>query len=186
MPDEPGSASPRSILFVCTGNVHRSPYAEFRARQLFGDTGLTFASAGVPGTTGVPMHPRMVRELVKRGAPAPRRASRTLDATLLESHDLVICATTGHRQLISASWPHAAPKTFTFGQLSAFFKREPDAGHTWPDLLLRIPPPRRLDDVRDPLHIGPWSPRAVAVVLDQHLRVIIPALARQSQQASAD
>ncbi|MEE9532776.1 MAG: low molecular weight protein arginine phosphatase, partial [Acidimicrobiia bacterium] len=34
------------IVFVCTGNICRSPYAEYLARELSGSTDIEFASAG--------------------------------------------------------------------------------------------------------------------------------------------
>ena len=43
-----GTHAPSTVLFVCTANISRSPYAERRARQVLpdADAGITFASAG--------------------------------------------------------------------------------------------------------------------------------------------
>lgn len=35
---------PLRVLFVCTANIARSPYAERRARQLLGDVPIAVAS----------------------------------------------------------------------------------------------------------------------------------------------
>ncbi|MEE8457777.1 MAG: hypothetical protein V3S28_06975 [Acidimicrobiia bacterium] len=41
-----------NILFVCTGNICRSPLAEVIARSVFGDGQLTFSSAGTQAGAG--------------------------------------------------------------------------------------------------------------------------------------
>ena len=42
------------IVFVCTGNICRSPYAEYLARDLTGSPDLEFASAGTIARAGTP------------------------------------------------------------------------------------------------------------------------------------
>ncbi len=42
------------IVFVCTGNICRSPYAEYLARELSGSTDIEFASAGIIARAGNP------------------------------------------------------------------------------------------------------------------------------------
>ncbi len=44
--------SSANILFVCTGNICRSPLAEVLARSVFGDEPLTFSSAGTHAVAG--------------------------------------------------------------------------------------------------------------------------------------
>ena len=49
-------ADVRRIVFVCTGNICRSPMAEAIARDLFGEDGVVFESAGVRAVRGRPGH----------------------------------------------------------------------------------------------------------------------------------
>jgi protein-tyrosine phosphatase len=42
------------IVFVCTGNICRSPFAEYLARELSGSTDIEFASAGIIARAGNP------------------------------------------------------------------------------------------------------------------------------------
>lgn len=52
------------ILFVCSGNICRSPYAEVAARAKFGDR-YEFASAGtiaIPGTIATPLMQQVAAE----------------------------------------------------------------------------------------------------------------------------
>ncbi|MCA0290277.1 MAG: hypothetical protein LCH82_01215 [Actinobacteria bacterium] len=53
------SLTHRGVLFVCTANISRSPYAELVARARYGGRGIRFASAGVPGTVGRSLDPEM-------------------------------------------------------------------------------------------------------------------------------
>ncbi len=60
---------PQSILFVCTGNICRSPIAERILRTLAGTAGVsvTVTSAGVGAQNGAPMHPLSVEVLDEHG-----------------------------------------------------------------------------------------------------------------------
>lgn len=76
---------PRRILFVCTGNICRSPTAEGVARALAQRLGLDeafeFDSAGTHGYhVGDPPDPRTVAAALRRGYDlAPLRARRVTD-----------------------------------------------------------------------------------------------------------
>lgn len=51
------SASATSILFICTGNICRSPLAEVMARAMFDGDSFTFSSVGTHAVTGSPTTP---------------------------------------------------------------------------------------------------------------------------------
>lgn len=82
---EPGR-QPRNVLFVCTGNLYRSPTAEAVFRQIAPGTYRT-RSAGILGTSPHPLSEGDVRwaDVV----------------AVMESH---------HRAFILERWPEAAPK----------------------------------------------------------------------------
>lgn len=48
------TASATSILFICTGNICRSPLAEVMARTMFDSDSFTFSSAGTHAVVGNP------------------------------------------------------------------------------------------------------------------------------------
>lgn len=54
-----------SVLFLCTGNICRSPLAEFAARSLFGEGAFAFSSAGTHAIAGDPAT-RNMREAAAR------------------------------------------------------------------------------------------------------------------------
>jgi protein-tyrosine phosphatase len=88
------------VLFVCTGNICRSPAAEFLGRALF-PPDWEVRSAGVtrrPDTQK--FHPRAFKKLKARGCPLPEgakaRRGRNLSQEDLEWADRVLYMTTRH------------------------------------------------------------------------------------------
>ena len=89
------------LLFVCTGNICRSPVAEILTRHmLIGALGgrsasaFRIASAGVQAVVGAPVHPRMLTELAPLGLDreGERFIARQFVPELVESTDLVLGA----------------------------------------------------------------------------------------------
>ncbi|UEJ81113.1 hypothetical protein Bra3105_09565 [Brachybacterium halotolerans subsp. kimchii] len=118
MPLTPSSAAAdvRSVLFVCTGNVCRSPFAErllrVRAPQ------LEVRSAGVGALVGSPIESRIARELERRGASAEGFAAREVESADL-SADLVLVMSSRQRGLLIDEHPRAARRTGLIGDLPA-------------------------------------------------------------------
>lgn len=84
------------INFICTGNICRSPLAEAVARNMFGDLGLTFCSAGLHS---VPGHgaSQGSREFVDGlGLSLDNHASRPIDTAELAETAWVIGMTRSH------------------------------------------------------------------------------------------
>jgi len=85
---------PRSILFVCMGNICRSPAAEIIFRKHVADAGLedqlTIDSAGtIRHHAGNPPDPRMSESLARRGY-TPRGRARRITAEDLDRFDLIL------------------------------------------------------------------------------------------------
>jgi protein-tyrosine phosphatase len=89
-------SDPYRVVFVCTGNICRSPMAEVMARAAFADAGLgekvSIESAGTGGWhTGEGMDPRAAAELeglgLESGHSAQQVSARLLDADLLVALD---------------------------------------------------------------------------------------------------
>jgi protein-tyrosine phosphatase len=92
---EPGPAAPPiRVLFVCLGNICRSPAAEGVFLHLLAREGIAEAfqvdSAGTGGWhVGKPADPRMRAAAARRGIPLPSRA-RQLEAADLERFDHIL------------------------------------------------------------------------------------------------
>ena len=94
------------VVFVCSGNICRSPVAEKVFRARLADAGLSEAvevgSVGIgPWHVGEPMDRRAAATLRARGYETGHTARQIDDGTL--GADLLVAATRGHvRDLISA------------------------------------------------------------------------------------
>ena len=82
------------ILFVCHGNICRSPMAEFVLKDLVRKAGrekeFEIASVAVSREElGNPIYPPAQRELNRRGIPFDRRAARQITQADLDHYDYI-------------------------------------------------------------------------------------------------
>lgn len=77
---------------------------------------LEVASAGSL-SGGRPASGGSVRAMAKRGLDLDGHVSRTLDAGMIESADLVLCMARRHLREVVVTVPSALPKTFTLREL---------------------------------------------------------------------
>lgn len=175
-------AAPLRVLFVCTANISRSPYAERRARQLAGGavaSPLSFASAGVPGLAGQGMDPEMAAQLRDRGGDHLGHASRVVTHGVLAESDVVITVEFAQRLRIAERWPDQVPKIFGLNQLADALAKvtAPAGGLEALDAALAVACPDSLAfDVADPYRRGAAVARACADQIDKALAVIVPGL----------
>ncbi|NDK91677.1 hypothetical protein GYA93_19165, partial [Gordonia desulfuricans] len=109
---------PTSILFVCTGNICRSPIGERVLRDLAAWSGaqVTVTSAGVGAANGQPMHPSSVEVLTEHGYDAAGFESRYLRPQILEESDLVLTMTREHRAACQRALPARWRRMFTLAE----------------------------------------------------------------------
>jgi protein-tyrosine phosphatase len=102
---------PYRIVFVCTGNICRSPMAEVITRSLAGSTVLEdattlaahveVASAGTgPWHEGEPMHPYAAASLTLGGYPRDRHVAHQFASSELGHTDLMVALDRRHRQTL--------------------------------------------------------------------------------------
>ncbi len=85
----------KKILFVCHGNICRSPMAEFIMKKLVTDEGLAediyIESAAVSNEeTGNDMYPPAKRKLTEKGVPFAKRRARTITRDDAVIFDLIV------------------------------------------------------------------------------------------------
>ncbi|GAA5184652.1 low molecular weight protein-tyrosine-phosphatase [Niveibacterium umoris] len=98
----------KRVLFVCTGNICRSPTAEGVARHLVAQHGLPIEvdSAGTQGYhVGEPPDPRAQRVARKRGYDLSKLRARKLIAADFGLFDLLLAMDRGHLQQMQRMCP---------------------------------------------------------------------------------
>ena len=102
----------KRILFVCTGNICRSPMAEGLFRHVIrGRKGFDVLSAGVGAVDGMPPSENAVRAMRALGIDISHQRSHALSPDLVAKADYIFGMTHSHVDAITLLYPHAAEKT---------------------------------------------------------------------------
>lgn len=105
---------------VCTGNVCRSPVAEYLLKGDLAELGIDVASAGVEAIPDQPIDPLYATALEQRGIDASGFRSRWLTAAMPLAADLVLTATSAHRAAVVRMLPPVLNRTLTMKQLARY------------------------------------------------------------------
>jgi protein-tyrosine-phosphatase len=178
-----------SVLFVCTGNICRSPLAEFLFRaRVPPDAPIAVSSAGTRGLAGYGIDAPSALALRELGVDAEGHVARRLRPAFVERADLVLTADTDHRATIVRRSPLAFRRVFTmreFGRLGAALPPlEPLDADTLRDRVTEIaerrghvdPPPPGGDDIGDPFGAGLEPARQAARDVSSAVDAIVAAL----------
>jgi protein-tyrosine phosphatase len=123
-----GADTPFGVLFVCTGNICRSPMGDrllaAGLRKHFGDeaAAVDVRSAGTWGRDGAPMEEYAAEAVIERGGDPSGFAARELRDFHVGEAGLVLGATRDHRAAAVTMVPRASAWTFTlpeFARLAA-------------------------------------------------------------------
>ncbi|MGQ0845829.1 MAG: arsenate reductase/protein-tyrosine-phosphatase family protein [Sporichthyaceae bacterium] len=120
-------SAPFRLVFVCTGNICRSPFAEILARHLLDLHAFPahVQSGGLGAVVGAPMHAQTRRGLAPWGLDveaAEGFRGRQLTREIIADADLILGATTEHRSGIVRLAPRTLPRAFAlreFARLAA-------------------------------------------------------------------
>jgi protein-tyrosine phosphatase len=117
MPSDPGGGpvEPFGVLFVCTGNICRSPTAEALARRelaRYPGVPLEVSSAGSHALEGNPAASRSMLAASTRGASLERHFARELTRRRVRSAGLILCMAAEHRPFVLSYDRSAANRTF--------------------------------------------------------------------------
>src|SRR5512147_1470838 len=103
----------KTILFVCTGNVCRSPMAEGLFRQAIQGRGnYRVFSAGLGAVDGQPPSAHAVTALKELGIDISNLRSRMLTPDLVQQADYIFGMTHSHVDTVMLLYPQAAEKAF--------------------------------------------------------------------------
>ena len=164
------------ILFVCTGNICRSPTAERLAAAYAAQhsiPGITASSAGTRAVIGQPIHPDAAIVLQLLGGDAATFAARQLTPKIASAADLIITMTENHRDIVLEAAPRQLQRTFTLSE-AALLASMNDA-ETISDLAALRPYLAAQDQADIPDPIG-QSPEVFAAIGTQIADLLPPIL----------
>jgi protein-tyrosine phosphatase len=121
----------RTIVFVCTGNICRSPMAEaFLKRTLAreGLTGYVVRSAGVWAANGRPASPYAIQVMARRGMDISRHRAHSLTRADVEEADLILAMASEHVEAIEMLLPQYRPKIHLLSEMAGRHDDIPDPG----------------------------------------------------------
>ena len=147
-----------NVLFVCTGNICRSPTAERLAAAYAAEEGMldfTASSAGTRAVIGHPIHPDAAIALRELGGDASDFAARQLKSKIASDAELIITMTGAHRDTVLEAAPRQLKRTFTLTEAARLASM--DGADTLADLAALRPHLTANDmaDVRDPIGQSP-------------------------------
>ncbi len=109
----------KTILFVCTGNVCRSPMAEGLMRELLRERNdITVISAGVSASKGAPASQPAVAALSELGIDLRPFRSQPVTEKLLQQCTHVFTMTRDHKRIIDLLFPEYGEKIRMLGEFS--------------------------------------------------------------------
>jgi protein-tyrosine phosphatase len=104
------SPSPKSILFVCFGNIMRSPMAEAMFRQCTAGTHILVASAGLHAIPGGEAHPRALVASSEIGLPLVQHRAQLLTPEMVSQSDVIFVMDFQNQAEVLALYPEAREK----------------------------------------------------------------------------
>lgn len=154
----PNGEAALHVLFVCTGNICRSPTAERLARlhaARWRVSQFTAASAGIRAVIGHPIHPQSELVLSQLGGDVSHFAARQFTERIGSEADLVLTMTRAHRDQVLEIAPILLRRTFTLTEAATLVS---DLGATTIADLASLRTqlhPGLAQDIPDPVGLGP-------------------------------
>lgn len=142
------------VLFVCTGNICRSPTGERLAVAFAEELGigdLTASSVGTRALVGHPIEPTAALVLRGLGGDPDNFQARRLTTALATEADLILTMTERHRDKVLALAPVQFKRTFTLREAARLARAS--SARTVTDLAdaRRLHPTSEVEDITDPI-----------------------------------
>ena len=146
------------IMFVCTGNICRSPTGERLAAAYAAEHGIpnfTASSAGTRAVIGHAIHRDAAVVLERLGGNASRFAARQLTSKIASTADLIVTMTREHRDIVLEAAPRQIQRTFTLTEIARLAAM--DGAETLADLAALRPhlSAQQQSDIADPIGQSP-------------------------------
>ena len=172
------------VLFVCTGNICRSPTAEALARRelaRYPGAPIQLSSAGSHALEGNPAASRSMLAASSRGASLERHFARELTRRRVRAADLILCMAAEHRPFVLSYDRAAAGRTFLLASFARVATQWDWLATSPADLVALAAEHAREqpgDDIDDPLGQSSEAYAACAERLDSLVIPVIAALVK--------
>lgn len=115
--NRPSSSEPIHLLFLCQGNICRSPYAEHRAKQLLAREGLNAAvsSAGLLPRNARPSPDAAIDAAARAGVDLTAHRSRHAHLHCLEAADVIVIFDHINHRALCERYPELARRVVYLG-----------------------------------------------------------------------
>jgi protein-tyrosine phosphatase len=179
-----------SVLFVCTGNICRSPLGERMFRSRIAVPTIHVSSAGTGALVGYGIDGPSGLVLRESGVNPEGHFARALTREIVHAADLILTAESNHRTIVLNAEPGVFRRTFTmreFARLGA--NLGPIIGPPSEDELLRErvlrvaaqrgwaqPPEGGIDEIGDPYGAGLDFARTIGTQISSAVDGVIAAL----------
>ena len=105
-----------SILTVCTGNICRSPLAEYLLRARLERVSAKVSSAGIKALVDQPADALAQQIAQSHGLDLRPHLGRQIEKKILEEHELILVMEDRHRDYIRSHFPQVSGKVFLLGK----------------------------------------------------------------------
>jgi protein-tyrosine phosphatase len=110
------------ILFVCTGNICRSPMAEGLLRHRLAQEGLSkrhrVASAGVWALDGHAASEHSITVMAERDIEISHHIAHTITAGDVAEAELILVMSREHQDVIGSTWPQYSWKVYRISEMA--------------------------------------------------------------------
>ena len=121
-----------SVVTVCTGNICRSPLAEYLFRSRLEGVSAKVSSAGIQALVNQPADVLAQEIAQTHGLDLSPHLGRQVEKSVLEEHELILVMEDHHRDYIRSCFPQVSGKVFLLGkweeemQIPDPYKKSPD------------------------------------------------------------
>ena len=105
-----------SILTVCTGNICRSPLAEYRFKKMLENNDILISSAGVNALVDQPADESAILIAEENGLDIMPHKGKALTESIVKENELILVMENNHKRLISDLYPFSIGKVFLLGK----------------------------------------------------------------------